>query len=75
MDLASAEERERYLNQVCAGPVLSHYEFEVTGAPRRISDSEWQTTVLDGRNPPESGIEGVSPPRWTESYLVPISRP
>ena len=27
---------------VCAGPVLSHYEFEVTGSPRRISDTEWR---------------------------------
>jgi hypothetical protein len=26
---------------ICAGPVLSHYEFEVTGTPRRITDEEW----------------------------------
>ena len=26
---------------ICAGPVLSHYEFEVIGDPRRISDEEW----------------------------------
>jgi hypothetical protein len=25
-----------------AGPVLSHHEFELIGAPRRMSDSEWK---------------------------------
>jgi hypothetical protein len=71
---------------LCAGPVLSHYEFEVTGPPRRISDSEWKYgnngpfvpdpwwAVLDGGSPPDlprSRIEGVTPPVWTRAYLVP----
>src|SRR6185436_18999307 len=33
---------------VCAGPVLSHYEFEVTGNPRRLSDEEWQYVTGGG---------------------------
>jgi hypothetical protein len=67
---------------ICAGPVLSHYEFEVTGDPRRISDSEWKggasrfggSRILDGIFPtdvPASRIEGLTPPAWTHSYLVP----
>ena len=58
---------------VCAGPVLSHYEFEVMGPPRRISDEEWQD-IHGGRFPddvPPSDIEGLAPPVWTKSYLVP----
>ena len=52
---------------ICAGPVLSHYEFEVTGEPRRISDAEWRgggafrsPDILNGRFPvdvPASRIE------------------
>jgi hypothetical protein len=66
---------------VCAGPVLSHYEFEVTGDPRRISDTEWKggasrygPSILDGRFPTDvsaSRVEGLTPPAWTRSYLVP----
>jgi len=68
---------------VCAGPVLSHYEFEVVGEPRRISDEEWRGVGARGSNPPgildnnfppdmsASLIEGVTPPVWTRSYLVP----
>src|SRR5262249_26535549 len=58
---------------VCAGPVLSHYEFEVIGAPRRISDEEWQAIRL-GNFPddvPQGSVEGLAPPVWTRSYLVP----
>jgi hypothetical protein len=58
---------------VCAGPVLSHYEFEVIGAPRRISDEEWQG-IRGGSFPgdvPEASVEGLAPPVWTRSYLVP----
>jgi hypothetical protein len=66
---------------MCAGPVLSHYEFEVIGAPRRISDEEWRgqgvhphAGILQGNFPldvPASRIEGLTPPLWTRSYLVP----
>jgi hypothetical protein len=58
---------------VFAGPVLSHYEFEILGAPRRLNDSEWQAT-LSGTYPedvPASRIEGLAPPEWTRSYLIP----
>jgi hypothetical protein len=68
---------------VCAGPVLSHYEFEVIGDPRRISDNEWRGPgawggygILQGQgnfpaDVPASRIEGLVPPEWTRSYLVP----
>lgn len=60
---------------LCAGPVLSHYEFEVTGAPRRLSDEEWWWTLwwqgsFPGDIDPQR-IEGLTPPPWTQSYLVP----
>jgi hypothetical protein len=58
---------------VFAGPVLSHYEFEVIGDPRRLSDDEWsgmQNQVFPLDVDP-SRIEGLSPPVWTRSYLVP----
>jgi hypothetical protein len=47
---------------VYAGPVLSHYEFEVPGVARK-SDSEWREDVKAGRLPPR--------PEWTRGYLVP----
>jgi hypothetical protein len=65
---------------VCAGPVLSHYELEVTGPPRRLSDQEWsggpfaRSGIINGNFPPDvpaSRIEGLAPPIWTQSYLVP----
>lgn len=59
---------------VCAGPVFSHYEFEVTGDPRRINDQEWQE-MLSGPLPedvPRSRVEGLKPPAWTQTYLVPF---
>jgi hypothetical protein len=58
---------------VCAGPVLSHYEFEVTGNPRRLSDQEWQYVMgggfPEGLDPKR--LEGLQPPPWTRSYLAP----
>jgi hypothetical protein len=58
---------------VFAGPVLSHYEFEITGSPRRLNDDEWRAMQwghfpLDVQS---SRLEGLSPPPWTGSYLVP----
>ncbi|MFP4099913.1 DUF3160 domain-containing protein [Coleofasciculus sp.] len=47
---------------VYAGPVLSHYEFEMPGVVRK-SDSEWQNDIKEGNVPPR--------PQWTEGYLVP----
>lgn len=47
---------------VYAGPVLSHYEFEMPQVQRK-SDSEWQQDVRY-RNLPAR-------PNWTKSYLVP----
>jgi hypothetical protein len=49
-------------HMVYAGPVLSHYEFEVPGVKRK-SDSEWQADLQAGRAPPR--------PEWTRGYLVP----
>jgi len=46
-----------------AGPVLSHYEFEVPGV-RRKTDEEWQTEFRRGGKPPS--------PEWTRGYLVPF---
>jgi hypothetical protein len=47
---------------VYAGPVLSHYEFEVPGV-NRMNDADWKGKVLAGQKPPQ--------PDWTKSYLVP----
>ena len=47
---------------VYAGPVLSHYEFEMTGIARK-SDSEWRADLAAGRRPPR--------PEWTQQHLVP----
>lgn len=58
---------------ICAGPVSSHYEFEVIGNPRRLSDEEWRG-LLGGELPPGvqvGQIEGLKPPSWTQGYLVP----
>jgi hypothetical protein len=51
---------------VYAGPVLSHYEFEMPGVTRK-SDSEWQKDINQGKLPPR--------PEWTRSYLVPGVNP
>lgn len=58
---------------VCAGPVLSHYECEITGSPRRFSDEEWRG-VLGGTFPNDvdpKRVEGLQAPPWTRTYLVP----
>jgi hypothetical protein len=47
---------------VYAGPVLSHYEFEVPGV-NRLSDADWQAELNANQQPP--------PPDWTSSYFVP----
>ena len=47
---------------VYAGPVLSHYEFEIPGVSR-LSDSEWLNDIEINQVPPR--------PDWTKSYLVP----
>ncbi len=47
---------------VYAGPVLSHYEFEMAGVARK-SDAEWRADLRAGKLPPR--------PEWTRSYLVP----
>jgi Protein of unknown function (DUF3160) len=51
---------------VYAGPVLSHYEFEMPGVTRK-SDSEWRKDIIEGKLPPR--------PSWTRSYLVPGKNP
>jgi hypothetical protein len=59
---------------ICAGPVLSHYELEVTGDPVRLSDADWQGIISPFFSSPPavplSGIEGLAPPLWTQGYLV-----
>jgi hypothetical protein len=47
---------------IYAGPVLSHYEFEMPGVTRK-SDSEWRKDLKGGKTPTR--------PEWTRSYLVP----
>jgi hypothetical protein len=47
---------------VFAGPVLSHYEFEMTGIVRK-ADSAWRADLTAGKLPPR--------PEWTREYLVP----
>lgn len=62
---------ERFL---CAGPVASHYELEVIGAPSRLSDADWKQLSglgFSGGEPVTSPIEGLQPPLWTQSYLAP----
>lgn len=61
---------------ICAGPVLSHYELDLIGSPKRLSDEEWQPIVNPFRDPASpdintTGLEGLKPPAWTRSYLVP----
>jgi hypothetical protein len=58
---------------VCAGPVLSHYEFEVIGDPRRLNDEEWRGVIANNfpSDVPASRFEGLAPPVWTRGYLVP----
>jgi hypothetical protein len=51
---------------VFAGPLLSHYEFEMTGVSRK-ADSEWRREITQGRWPQR--------PEWTRAYLVPGANP
>jgi hypothetical protein len=51
---------------VYAGPVLSHYEFEMPRTGRK-ADSEWKADLRAGHAPPR--------PEWTRSYLVPGVNP
>lgn len=68
-----------------AGPVLSHFEFELEGAPRRLADSQWKA-ALEAREPiepplrpnwrdigsPDGNTYAAPPtPPWTHDYLVP----
>lgn len=46
---------------VYAGPVLSHYEFEMPGTTR-LTDSDWKTMLRNNSAP--------ASPSWTRSYLV-----
>jgi len=45
-----------------AGPVMSHYEFEL-GPTTRETDSQWQSDLHAGNHPAQ--------PDWTRGYLVP----
>ena len=47
---------------VYAGPVLSHYEFQL-GPTTRQTDSDWKSQIRAGNAPPT--------PDWTRSYWVP----
>ena len=47
---------------VYAGPVMSHYEFEL-GPNTRETDTQWRSDIRSGIKPPS--------PEWTRSYLVP----
>jgi hypothetical protein len=49
---------------VYAGPVMSHYEFEL-GPATRETDSQWKSDLRSGIQPPQ--------PDWTLGYLVPGS--
>jgi hypothetical protein len=51
---------------VYAGPVLSHYEFELPTGVRK-TDSRWQEDLRTGNAPPR--------PEWTRNYLVPGVNP
>jgi hypothetical protein len=50
---------------VYAGPVLSHYEFEMNGIARK-PDSDWRKDLSADRLPPR--------PEWTQGYLVPVAK-
>jgi hypothetical protein len=51
---------------VYAGPLMSHYEFEMPGMTRK-ADSEWRKDINAGKLPPR--------PEWTKGYLVPGLNP
>ncbi len=47
---------------IYAGPMMSHYEFEMPEIVRK-SDSQWREDIKQGKLPPR--------PDWTKGYLVP----
>jgi hypothetical protein len=49
-------------NYMYAGPVLSHYEFEL-GPATRETDTQWKADARAGTFPPQ--------PEWTREFLVP----
>jgi hypothetical protein len=69
-----------------AGPVLSHFEFELIGPPRRLSDSLWEAAISGGepieeplrpewrvqKNEWGNARQLPPTPPWTRDYLVPI---
>jgi hypothetical protein len=68
---------------VYAGPVFSHYEFELIGPPQRMTDPEWVDRWGKAGfyewDSADTGIKrdwsGIPPnPEWTRSFLVPIRR-
>jgi hypothetical protein len=68
---------------VYAGPVLSHYEFELIGPPQRLTDIEWKGRWSNAGFGELSSIDTgekrdwseIPPnPEWTRSFLVPIRR-
>jgi hypothetical protein len=66
-----------------AGPVHSHYEYEVVGPPQRLSDADWREGRWEAAGfgdwtpwrPDQAGPyrwRYIPPhPEWTRSYLVP----
>jgi hypothetical protein len=52
-------------HMIYAGPVLSHYEFEMAGMTRK-SDGEWRNDLNGHLAPPR--------PNWTRTYLVPADK-
>ena len=72
--------------RVYAGPVMSHYEFELVGPPQRLTDPEWHERwskagfgIWPGAQDSVIAFSrdwsGIPPqPDWTRSYLVPIRR-
>jgi len=66
-----------------AGPVHSHYEYEVVGPPQRLSDADWRDgrwqaagfdeyTPQDPNETRDRDWDNIPPhPEWTRSYLVP----
>ncbi|MBX3745195.1 MAG: DUF3160 domain-containing protein [Verrucomicrobiae bacterium] len=58
---------------IYAGPVMSHYEFEVVGPPVRLTDTEWENYLrrFNWGPPLSETVEGAVPPSWTREYLRP----
>jgi hypothetical protein len=55
---------------VYAGPVFSHYEFEMPGVLRK-SDDEWRKDITTSNWQTDSTRDTLPPrPDWTKSYLV-----